>query len=115
SKKKLYKVLGVTLAFAIAFTGMQGIEYVHAPFSMSDGVYGSVFCMATGFHGLHVITGTMFFSCLYRKIIVGDHFSRQTSFWFRSCCLVLALCSCCMVISFPYNLLGGGGGGGGGG
>jgi heme/copper-type cytochrome/quinol oxidase subunit 3 len=37
-----------TLILAILFTGLQGFEYVNAPFN-SDGVYGSCFYMATGF------------------------------------------------------------------
>ena len=44
----------------ILFTCLQGFEYISAPFSMSDSVYGSVFFMATGFHGFHVIIGTIF-------------------------------------------------------
>jgi cytochrome c oxidase subunit 3 len=38
-----------TLILAILFTGLQGFEYVNAPFNISDGVYGSCFYMATGF------------------------------------------------------------------
>lgn len=82
-KKEALQGLGITLGFAIAFTGMQGIEYMHAPFGMSDGVYGSVFYMATGFHGFHVIIGTIFLAiCTLR--LYQDHFSRQHHFGFEA-------------------------------
>ena len=42
------------------FTILQVKEYKESPFTISDGVYGSVFFVATGFHGLHVIIGTLF-------------------------------------------------------
>jgi cytochrome c oxidase subunit 3 len=49
-----------TIILAAVFTGFQGFEYYNAPFTFSDGAYGSTFYMATGFHGLHVIIGTIF-------------------------------------------------------
>ena len=39
---------------------MQGLEYWAAPFGFGDGAYGSLFYIATGFHGLHVIVGSKF-------------------------------------------------------
>nr|YP_011008334.1 cytochrome oxidase subunit III [Scytothamnus australis]WBP70305.1 cytochrome oxidase subunit III [Scytothamnus australis] len=72
-----------TLGLAIAFTAMQAVEYLHAPFAMSDGVYGSVFYMATGFHGFHVIIGTVFLAiCTLR--LYSHHFSRQRHFGFEA-------------------------------
>ena len=54
---------------AIIFTGCQAFEYVNAPFSISDSVYGSTFYMATGFHGFHVFIGTCFLTvCLVRLV-----------------------------------------------
>jgi len=44
----------------IYFTCLQALEYYEASFRMADSVYGSTFFIATGFHGLHVIVGTLF-------------------------------------------------------
>ena len=49
-----------TILLALVFTGLQGFEYMEAPFTLSDGAYGSTFFFGTGFHGLHVIIGTLF-------------------------------------------------------
>jgi len=54
-----------TLIAAFLFTILQFIEYREAPFSISDSVYGSTFFLLTGFHGFHVIVGSIFLTvCL---------------------------------------------------
>nr|YP_010963397.1 cytochrome c oxidase subunit 3 [Raffaelea arxii]WNK75986.1 cytochrome c oxidase subunit 3 [Raffaelea arxii] len=50
----------LTVILAIIFTGFQGVEYNVSSFTISDGVFGSCFYFATGFHGAHVIVGTIF-------------------------------------------------------
>jgi len=57
-----------TIFFALFFTTLQGLEYCQTLFHISDSIYGSVFFMATGFHGAHVLIGTIFFNYLYNKI-----------------------------------------------
>jgi len=57
----------VTLSFAIMFILLQISEYLEAIFNISDSSYGSTFFVMTGFHGLHVLVGTVFLSvCLFR-------------------------------------------------
>jgi heme/copper-type cytochrome/quinol oxidase subunit 3 len=63
-----------TISYGIIFTIVQIYEYRVAPFSMNDGIFGSLFFMLTGFHGFHVLLGTIFLLvCLHRQI--HYHFS----------------------------------------
>lgn len=72
-----------TVLLGVIFTCLQAFEYVEASFSISDSVYGSCFYMATGFHGLHVLVGTIFLLiCLYR--LSKHHFTRQHHFGFEA-------------------------------
>jgi heme/copper-type cytochrome/quinol oxidase subunit 3 len=72
-----------TVILATTFTGFQAFEYIHASFDISDGIYGSCFYMATGFHGFHVFVGTCFLAvCLYR--IYDYHFTRENHFGFEA-------------------------------
>lgn len=71
-------ILGLimTLVFAILFTMLQGLEYKDASFTITDGAYGSTFYFATGFHGLHVIIGTIFIAVGFFRILqyhLTDH------------------------------------------
>jgi heme/copper-type cytochrome/quinol oxidase subunit 3 len=73
----------LTLFLAIFFTFLQGFEYFYSPFSFSDGIFGSCFFFATGFHGLHVIIGTCFlFVALFR--LLSGHFSNFHHIGFES-------------------------------
>ena len=59
--------LVLTVALGLIFTALQAYEYSHAQFTYDGTLYGSAFFMATGFHGAHVIIGTIFlFVCLLR-------------------------------------------------
>lgn len=57
--KSKYSLL-LTILLGGVFTMFQGFEYIEAPFCMADSSFGSTFFMATGFHGLHVIIGSIF-------------------------------------------------------
>jgi len=58
-----------TIFLAIIFTACQAFEYYNAPFTIADSVYGSCFYFSTGFHGLHVIIGTIFLVVSFYRII----------------------------------------------
>jgi len=75
--------LGTTILLAIIFTYIQYIEYVNSPFSIYSSVYGSNFFMLTGFHGFHVLIGTIFLTiCLVR--LFYNHFTREHHFGFEA-------------------------------
>jgi cytochrome c oxidase subunit 3 len=50
----------LTVILAGIFTAFQAVEYSVSSFTLSDGVFGSCFYFGTGFHGIHVIIGTIF-------------------------------------------------------
>lgn len=58
----------ITVILGIYFTLLQGLEYWQAEFTISDSTYGSTFFIATGFHGLHVIIGTIFLLTCYKRL-----------------------------------------------
>ena len=69
--KQAERALGLTVALGYYFTLLQGLEYWEAPFSFRDGAYGSLFYIATGFHGLHVIVGSKFLLVTLLRIKKG--------------------------------------------
>jgi cytochrome c oxidase subunit 3 len=99
-----------TVLLGASFTCIQAYEYSHAPFTFGfngaaqtaftdpahlslaipgqapgtgflGAIYGSTFFMATGFHGFHVIVGTIFLTvCLFRAI--AGHFTPTRHFGF---------------------------------
>jgi len=77
----------LTLFLAILFTFFQGYEYFEAPFSILDGIYGSTFFMLTGFHGMHVIVGTIFltvcaFRYYYNQFSTLHHIGFEGAVWY---------------------------------
>nr|YP_010381597.1 cytochrome c oxidase subunit III [Neosymplana vittatum]UDL71972.1 cytochrome c oxidase subunit 3 [Neosymplana vittatum] len=58
--KQSIKSMMITILLGIYFTILQKWEYSQSEFTISDSVYGSTFFISTGFHGIHVIIGTMF-------------------------------------------------------
>ncbi|CAL8968356.1 cytochrome c oxidase subunit 3 [Rhodoplanes serenus] len=63
-----------TIALGLTFTAVQAYEYAHATFAFSGNVYGATFFMATGFHGAHVIIGTIFLIVCLGRAYAG-HFT----------------------------------------
>jgi cytochrome c oxidase subunit 3 len=76
-----------TVVLAALFTYFQGLEYVTAPFNISDGIYGSCFYMATGFHGFHVFAGTIALIVSLVRIVLNHstdthHFGFESAIWY---------------------------------
>jgi cytochrome c oxidase subunit III len=82
-RKGLIYGLSLTVALGVLFSYVQYYEYVHAPFEFANSIYGATFFMATGFHGFHVIVGTIFLAvCLIRAM--KGHFTPQKHFGFEA-------------------------------
>ncbi len=79
--------LALTILLGILFTAVQAYEYGHAAFAFNrdhgGNIYGSTFFMATGFHGFHVIIGTIFLIVCFFRAIAG-HFSPERHFGFEA-------------------------------
>jgi cytochrome c oxidase subunit 3 len=76
------KGLWLTIVLGLIFSGVQAYEYIHAPFGFKNSIFGATFFMATGFHGAHVIIGTIFLIvCLIR--VYKGHFTPQQHLGFE--------------------------------
>jgi len=72
-----------TVVLGVLFSALQAYEYSHAAFGFSGNIYGATFYMATGFHGFHVIIGTIFLAvCLFRAY--AGHFTAKHHFGFEA-------------------------------
>ena len=79
--------LVLTIVLGVLFTAVQAYEYSHAAFAFSGNIYGSTFFMATGFHGFHVIIGTLFLIVCLLRALRGDftpqkHFGFEAAAWY---------------------------------
>lgn len=86
-RKHILQALFITITLGVYFTLLQASEYYEAPFTISDGVYGSTFFVATGFHGLHVIIGSTFLIvCFFRQLkfhfTSNHHFGFEAAAWY---------------------------------
>lgn len=73
----------ITWILGLYFLILQYFEYIETRFRLRDSVFGSVFFMATGFHGFHVIIGTIFLFVIWLRII-GIHFRKIHHFGFEA-------------------------------
>jgi cytochrome c oxidase subunit 3 len=86
-RKGLVYGLALTVFLGVSFTGLQVVEYMEAPFAFTGGIYPSVFFLATGFHGFHVIVGTIFLAVCLIRAMRGDftpqkHFGFEAAAWY---------------------------------
>lgn len=83
SMKGAERSLLVTWVLGVYFLGLQLFEYKRAIFRVRDSVFGSIFFVATGFHGLHVIIGSLFLFVMWLRVI-NLHFSNSHHFGFEA-------------------------------
>ncbi len=87
NRKGLHPRPGLTILLGMIFTRSRPIEYSHAAFGFKDGIYPSTFFMATGFHGSHVIIGTIFLIVCFFRALAGHfkpdhHFGFEAAAWY---------------------------------
>ncbi len=86
-RKGLVAGLALTVVLGVLFSFVQAYEYLHAPFAFRDSIYGATFFLATGFHGFHVIVGTIFLAVCLLRAMAGDftpkqHFGFEAAAWY---------------------------------
>jgi cytochrome c oxidase subunit III len=76
-----------TILLGLSFTAVQAFEYHHAAFSYGGNIYGATFFMATGFHGAHVIIGSIFLIVCLGRALAGQfsptqHLGLEFAAWY---------------------------------
>lgn len=79
----LKKGLWITVILGAIFSCVQAYEYMHAAFAFDGNIYGATFFMATGFHGFHVLVGTIFLAVCLGRTYAG-HFTPDHHFGFEA-------------------------------
>jgi len=87
NRRELLQGLGLTIVLGVIFSSLQAYEYAHAAFGFGGNIYSSVFYMATGFHGAHVIIGTLFLMVCFGRAWAGHfkpdhHFGFEAAAWY---------------------------------
>jgi cytochrome c oxidase subunit III len=103
----------LTILLGMGFSALQVIEYSHAGFTYDGTLYGSAFFMATGFHGAHVVIGTIFLAiCLMRLMMGGmtpkHHLGFEFAAWYWHFVDVVWLFLFAFVYVAPYLIMEGG-------
>lgn len=86
--RKMFKqMLLYTILLGAFFTAIQAYEYSHATFAFDENIYSSTFYMATGFHGFHVLIGTIFLTVNLLRAYAGHfkpdhHFGFEAAAWY---------------------------------
>ena len=104
-------MLAITIVLGMCFTALQVLEYAHAGFSFDGTVYGSAFFMATGFHGAHVVIGTIFLAVCFFRMLGGGmdskkHLGFEFAAWYWHFVDVVWLFLFAFVYVIPYLVLG---------
>lgn len=104
-------MLILTIILGVAFTCLQVYEYSEAQFTFDGTLYGSAFFMATGFHGAHVVIGTIFLTvCLFRlyanNMTAKKHLGFEFAAWYWHFVDVVWLFLFAFVYVLPHLVLG---------
>ncbi|MDV7141942.1 cytochrome c oxidase subunit 3 [Tropicimonas sp. TH_r6] len=83
NRKDMKMGLIIAVVLGLIFTVFQAYEYSHAAFGFAGNIYGANFFMATGFHGAHVIIGTIFLFICYLRTRAG-HFTPESHIGFEA-------------------------------
>jgi cytochrome c oxidase subunit III len=86
-RQGLKQGLWLTVTLGALFSAVQAYEYSHATFGFAGNIYSSTFYMATGFHGFHVLVGTIFLIVCLKRAYNGDftpkqHFGFEAAAWY---------------------------------
>ncbi len=110
------KALWLTIILGALFTCVQAYEYGHAAFGFKGNIYGATFFMATGFHGFHVLIGTIFLTVCLLRVYAGQftptqHLGFEFAAWYWHFVDVvwIFLFACIYVWGYGGPLHGGGG------
>ena len=82
-RKSMVQGLVIAVGLGVLFIVFQAYEYQHAAFGFSGNIYGANFFMATGFHGFHVIVGTIFLAICMLRAMRG-HFTKDQHLGFEA-------------------------------
>ncbi len=81
--------LAGTVLLGLTFIVIQGVEYyeayAHYGITLEAGIYGATFFILTGFHGVHVIVGTLILIVMLMRVI-RHHFTPEDHFGFEASC-----------------------------
>ena len=85
--KYTLQLMVLTLGLDFWFTAFQKLEYLSSTFAINDSIFGSIFYMATGFHGFHVILGTVLlfiqtFNLIFKALTKTQHLGFITASWY---------------------------------
>ena len=86
-RAEVISALIITIVYGLFFTFFQLLEYNFCDFSISDTVYGSSFFLLTGFHGLHVIVGTIMLAVAFWRHLLYHldnihHVGFEAAIWY---------------------------------
>ena len=88
NRKKFNRFLGITVALALIFVGLQAAEYyeayAHYGLTLNSGIYGSTFFMLTSFHGFHVMMGGLMLAIMLARSVFAGHFEDHDHFGFEA-------------------------------